>query len=459
MTDRFLIRGGTVVSDGGSVDADVLVSGGRIAAVGTIESVAERVLDAAGCVVLPGGVDAHTHVFGRVHDDGVAALCGGTTTALAFIDAEPGEAPAAAAVRLLEEQLPDSPIDLGMHGVIWEPENYRPGSLRELADLGVTSVKLWLAYRELGIMADDAQAYEIAREAAREEVLVQAHCENGGIVDALTAELRERSRLQLRELPGARPIAVEAEAVHRFLAIAALTGADAYVVHLSADRALAEVEQARRRGQSVLAEVCAHHLVLDDSAYVGPDASRYVMAPPLRPGPECDLLWSALAQGRIDVYASDHSHERLHPDKTAAGDDLTAIPYGVPGIELRLAIGFTFGVQRGRLTRERQVEVACEAPARAFGLFPGKGTVRPGADADLVVWDPTQRWLVGPETRRDGLDYSPYDGLMMQGAPRMVLARGELVVQERGFLGRSTPAQFLPRPRRGRATTVQAVMG
>lgn len=456
MSERLLIRGGTVVSDGASTAGDVLVSEGTIVAVGRIDSPAERVLDADGCLVLPGGVDAHTHIFGRVRDDGISALCGGTTTALAFIDAEPGETPAAAARRLMEEQMPDSAIDVGMHGVIWEPDSYREGDLRELADLGVTSVKLWLAYRELGIMTDDAQAYRVIAEAALEGVVVQAHCENGGMIDALIDELRRQSRLQLRELPAARPIVTESEAVHRFLAIAELASADAYVVHLTCRRALEEIERARHRGQPVPAEVCAHHLIFDDSVYGGSEAVRYVMAPPLRPEPEPEMLWRALAQGRIDVYASDHSHERLHPDKTEVGDDLTRIPYGVPGIELRLALGFTFGVRRGRLSPERLVEVACEAPARAFGLFPRKGTVRPGADADLVVWDPALRWVSAPDTRHDGLDYSPYDGLPFEGGARMVIARGELVVQEREFLGRDAPGQFLARPRRVQGRAFQA---
>ncbi|HXO06545.1 MAG TPA: amidohydrolase family protein [Solirubrobacteraceae bacterium] len=449
MSRRLLIRGGTVVSDGASVPADVLISEGSIVAVGTIDLAADQVLDADGCLVIPGAVDAHTHIFGRVRDDGVSALCGGTTTALAFTDAEPGESPAAAARRLIKEQISGSPIDIAMHGVIWDPDSYREGDLRDLSDLGVTSVKLWLAYPELGIMADDAQAYRVIVEAAREGVLVQGHCENGGIIEALIDELRQQSRLGLRELPVARPIISESEAVHRLLAMAELAGADAYVVHLTCRRALEEIEHARQRGQTVGAEVCAHHLVLDDGVYGTPEAIRYVMAPPLRPKPESDALWGALAQGRIDVYASDHSHEPMHPDKAQAGDDLTAVPYGVPGIELRLALGFTFGVGRGRLSPERLVEVACGAPARAFGLFPRKGTVRPGADADLVVWDPAVRWTAGPDSRHDGLDYSPYDGLELEGGARMVVAGGELVVQEREFLGREQPGRFLPRPRRG----------
>jgi dihydropyrimidinase len=314
--------------------------------------------------------------------------------------------------------------------------------------MGVTSVKLWLAYRELGIMADDAQAFATMRQAAREGVLVQAHCENGGILDALAADLRDGEQLDLSQLPRWRPVLAEAEAVHRFLAIAELAGAEPYVVHLSAARALDEVERARRHGHRVIAEVCAPHLAFDDSVYTGERALHYVVAPPLRETTDVEVLWRALADGRIDVYASDHGHDRLDPDKTRHAGDVTAVPLGLPGIELRLAVAFTLGVATGRLSVERLVEVACAAPARAYGLFPRKGTIRAGADADIVVWDPAARWVAGPGTRRDELDYSPYDGLELAGAPRMVIAGGELVVQERTFIGRDGPGRFLPRPRR-----------
>lgn len=452
MTEALLIRGGTVVSDGAAGAAEILVRDGRIAAVADggspLDAGGARVLDAAGCLVLPGGVDAHTHILGRVPADGVAALCGGTTTALAFVDAEPGESPAAAARRTIDGELADAPLDVGLHGVVWEPDAVAAPDIGELAALGITSLKLWLAYRELGIMADDAQALAVMRAAARQGVLVLAHCENGGMLAALEAELREAGQLGLEQLPRWRPVLAESEAVHRFLALARLTGADAYVVHISAARALAEVERARGEGQPVTAEVCAHHLVLDDAVYGGDDALRYMVAPPLRPAADVDHLWRALADGRIDVYASDHGHDRLAPDKSDRAADVTAVPLGLPGIELRLALGFAFGVATGRLSVERLVEVACAAPARAYGLFGRKGTIRAGADADLVLWDPDRRWVVGPATRHDELDYSPYDGLELLGAPRMVIAGGEVVVEEQRFLGRRSPGAFLARPRR-----------
>jgi dihydropyrimidinase len=335
-----------------------------------------------------------------------------------------------------------------MHGVIWEPAAYRDGDLAALADAGATSVKLWLAYRELGIMADDEQVHAVMAEAAREGVLVLAHCENGGVVAALAAGLRARGTTALSEHGAARPIALEAEAVHRFLRIAEVTGADAYVVHLSGREPLEEIARARARGQTVYGEVCAHHLVLDDRRYAGEDALRYMVTPPLRSTADADALWRALAGGEVDTFASDHGHLRLEDDKRPVAGDVTAVPYGIPGIQWRLALGLTFGVARGRLTVERLVEAACAAPARAFGLYPRKGTLRPGADADVVVWDPARRTVVGADTRRDGLDYSPYDGMEVAGPPRIVIAGGEIVAEDGEFLGREAPARFLARPRR-----------
>jgi dihydropyrimidinase len=235
--------------------------------------------------------------------------------------------------------------------------------------------------------------------------------------------------------------------VHRFLVIAGLTGADAYVVHVSGSAPLQEIRRARARGQRVFAEACTHHLVLDDGVYAGTDPIRFMVTPPLRAHDEADALWSALAAGELDTYASDHGHVPLAPDKLSAAGDVTAVPYGLPGIQWRLALGYTYGVRAGRLTVERLVEAACAAPARTFGLFPRKGTLAPGADADVVVWDPARRTVVGPETRRDDLDYSPYDGLELSGAARAVVAGGELVVEDGEYLGRTNAAAFLPRPR------------
>lgn len=446
---RLVVRGGTVVSGGRSMRADVLVDDGTIAAIGAVDPSGATVVDAAGCYVLPGGVDPHTHVFGAVETDTVSALCGGTTTLVSFADepAAVGETPAEAVRRLLADEIPRSAVDLGIHAVIWEPAGYRRGDLAAAADLGVTSVKLWLAYRDLGIQVDDDQAYAVMREAADEGVLVLAHCENGDLAEAIRDEHRRNARLSLRYHATARPVELETEAVHRFLTIAGLTGAEAYVVHVTAPAPLAEIEAARARGQTAYAEVCTTHLVYTESVYEGPEPLRFVLTPPLRGQADRDELWESLAAGSLDVLASDHSHVPLVPDKVAAGDDFTKVPYGVSGVEARLALAWSLGVERGLLTPERLVEAACEGPARIFGLAPRKGSIQVGADADLVIWDPALRWTIGVDTLHDGIDHTPFEGIAVNGRARFVLAGGEVVVEEGRYLGRSRPATFLPRAR------------
>jgi dihydropyrimidinase len=455
VANDLLVQGGTVVAGGARTRADVLIEDGRIVAVGEMDPPRDVPrLDADGCLVLPGAVDVHTHVFGRVPEDTTSALHGGTTTILSFIPEGDGERPAEIARRVIADEIPSAAIDVGIHGVVWEPDSYRRGDIRELAELGATSVKLWLAYRELGIMADDAQAFAVMREAAEEGVLVQAHCENGYLAGALRDEFAAAGRTGLGHHGQARPPLLEAEAVHRFLAIARLAGADPYVVHVSGAAALAEIRRARASGQKVYAEACPHHLAFDDSVYDTEDAVRYLMTPPLRTATDRGELWAALESGVLDTYASDHSHLPL-AEKLAGGNDFTLVEPGVPGVEARLALGFTLGVETGLMSPERLVEVACSAPARIFGLHPRKGAIVPGGDGDLVVWDPTVRWTLTRSGLHDGLDYTPYEGTVMQGAPRAVVVAGEIAVQEGRVLERSRPAAYLARDAR-RASPARA---
>jgi dihydropyrimidinase len=427
------VVGGTIVSPSGSVAGDVLVRDGAIAAVGEVDRTGAEVVDASGCLVLPGAIDVHTHIFGAVAEDTRSALLGGTTSMLAFVDAEPGERPVEAARRTIADELPKAHADVALHTVIWEPEAYRPGDMRDVHALGVGSVKLWLAYIELGIMADDDVAFAVMQEAAALGMVVLAHCENGRVIDVLTRELVAAGEMGLGSLPRSRPIALEAECVHRFLAMAEVAGSTAYVVHVTGSRPMQELAAARGRGQAVYGEACVHHLLFDESCHHGDDALRYVMTPPLRSPGDRAALRSGLARGGLDTYASDHCHLRLDRDKVPVADDFTRVPTGVPGIAARLPIGLALAVEDG-LTIERLVEVACAAPARIFGL-PGKGAVAPGNDGDLVVWDPAAPSAITLEGLGDGLDWTPYDGFELPGRIRHVLARGVHVVEDGTFIG------------------------
>jgi dihydropyrimidinase len=435
------VVGGTIVSPSGSVAGDVLVRDGAIAAVGEVDRTGAEVVDASGCLVLPGAIDVHTHIFGAVAEDTRSALLGGTTSMLAFVDAEPGERPVEAARRTIADELPKAHADVALHTVIWEPEAYRPGDMRDVHALGVGSVKLWLAYIELGIMADDDVAFAVMQEAAALGMVVLAHCENGRVIDVLTRELVAAGEIGLGSLPRSRPIALEAECVHRFLAMAEVAGSTAYVVHVTGSRPMQELAAARGRGQAVYGEACVHHLLFDESCHHGDDALRYVMTPPLRSPGDRAALRSGLARGGLDTYASDHCHLRLDRDKVPVADDFTRVPTGVPGIAARLPIGLALAVEDG-LTIERLVEVACAAPARIFGL-PGKGAVAPGNDGDLVVWDPAAPSAITLEGLGDGLDWTPYDGFELPGRIRHVLARGVHVVEDGTFIGEEHRGAYL----------------
>ena len=421
-----------MVAPDGRSRADVLVEDGVVVAVGEVDRAGAEVIDAAGCLVLPGAIDVHTHVFGGIRDDTRSALVGGTTSALAFVDAEPGERPAEAARRTLADEMPDSLIDLAFHAVIWEPQAYRRGDLAAAAELGVGSVKLWLAYIELGIMADDDVAFAVMQEAAELGMITLAHCENGRVIDVLTSQLVEAGRLELDSLPRSRPIQLEAECIHRFLVMAELTGGTAYVVHMTGREPLAELVAARRRGVDAHGEVCIHHLLFDVADHGGDDGLRYVMTPPLRTADDRDALLQALRDGTLDTIASDHCHLRLDRDKLPLAGDFTQVPTGLPGIGARLPIGFAVGGDQP-LTAERLVETACAAPARIFGLYPRKGVIAPGSDADVVVWDPGQPGRLTLERIDDGLDWTPYDRIDIPGAVRHVIARGRHAVVDGSF--------------------------
>jgi dihydropyrimidinase len=440
---RTALVGGTVVSASGSHPADVLLDEGVVAEIGQVDRTGATVVEADGCLVLPGAVDAHTHVFGAVAADTRSALCGGTTTAISFVDALPGEKPADAARRTLADEVPDSFIDLAFHSVIWEPHAYRIGDLRAVAGLGVGSVKLWLAYLELGIMADDDVAFRVMQEAAELGIVVLAHCENGRVIDVLTRQLVDKGRLGIDSLPRSRPIALEEECIHRFLVLARLAGATPYVVHVTGRGPLGAIEAARARGMTAYAEVCPHHLLFDMSAQEGPDAIRYVMTPPLRSADDQAALLEAMDRGALDTYGSDHCHYRLDRDKLPMESDFTKIPTGLPGIGARLPLGFALA-DRVPMTVERLVELACEAPARIFGLYPKKGVVATGSDADVVVWHPAAPSTLTVDTINDGLGWSPYDGFGVPGTVRQVFARGDHVVVDGRWREAEHRGEYLP---------------
>ena len=424
-----IIRGGTVVTETAQFVADVRVEGERITAVGRdIHLPGDRVLDASGCFVMPGGIDPHTHIempagdLGRTADDWhsgtAAAVEGGTTCVLDMITPEPGGALAAALYDWRRRAAQGALCDYSFHMGVTEA---RPDIIEEMAAIvaaGVSSFKLYLAYKGR-LMVDDGAAFRIMREAGRLGAWTLVHAENGDLIEALTADAVRAGRLDAGAHGATRPPVAEGEATHRAIQLARAAEAPVYIVHVTCREALAPIRRARQNGLPVIGEACAHHLVLTDENQGLP----YVLSPPLRPQADRQALWDAYADGTLSVTATDHCPWNLQGQKERGRDDFTRIPNGAPGIEERMALLWTHGVTTGRWSPSQFVTHTSAEAARIFGLST-KGAVHPGYDADLVIWDPSNRRTLSAATQRSSVDHCLYEGMEVTGQPRYVLVRG-----------------------------------
>jgi dihydropyrimidinase len=478
------VTGGTVITPGGPARADVLIDDGTIAAIGDHSDPGGQRLDASGCYVLPGGVDPHCHLMPGVPAATSAAARGGTTTVLSFTGPTAGERDLDALLRNRGElERGGAVTDIGLHAAIYDPEHIGHDDLAAVRRAGAAAIKIFLAYPELGIMCSTRRLYELMSAARGLGLLVQVHCENAPLIEALVdedlhAELRaaETSVAETRPAgaptggagaagagagavggeadrgsghPGARifadtrPTEVEEEAVARTLAAASLAGAPCYLVHLSSAGSVDQVRLARRRGQrGVFAEVCTHHLLLDDTRYAGADAERYLVCPPLRDRSDIEALWEGLADGTIDTVGSDHCQVKSSTTGSLA-EAGHCYTYGLAGIGPRLPLLLSAAAARG-LPIERVARLAAENPARAFGHYPAKGTLAPGSDADIVIFDPDGEAVLPDDGFGDGTGDSVYAGLATRGRIRAVLLRGQLIVSDGVLTDDRRPGRYLP---------------
>jgi dihydropyrimidinase len=453
-----LIRGGTVVDASGERSADVRTSGdGQIAevATGLAPLPGERVHDASGKLVIPGGIDAHTHLHMpvgtiRVSDDFVsgtrAAAIGGTTTIIDYVTVARGDDPMST-VATWHSWAEPSVIDWGLH--LTFTEAVAESVVAAGVEAGITSFKLYMAYPDR-LQVDDATIVRLMGAARRHGALVTLHCENGGAIEELRREALAAGRTGVIEHARTRPAVLEGEAVGRAAALAEVTGASIYVVHVSSAQALAAVRAAQARGVDIKAETCPQYLYLDVSRLEGPDAIDFVCTPPLRDPWHAEELWEGLANGYVHTVATDHC-PFWRADRRAgiAGrpggvGDFTDIPGGLPGIETRLALVWQ-GVRAGRISAADWVRLCSEAPARTFGLWPTKGSLAVGADADVVVWDPQRRQSLSAESLDMAADQSPYEGIVAIGWPELVLSRGRPVAVDGGFTGDLGWGRYLAR--------------
>lgn len=450
-----IVRGGTVVTAEGSRLADVTVRDGRIVAVGEAPPAeGAREVDATGLLVLPGVVDVHTHTRvpteaepDRFYRDSVAAALGGTTTFLCFNNPGTGSGTGASLLADLHEWRSrtdgESAVDYGL-SLVLTPELAEPDlELPAAIEAGVPTFKAFMVY-DFGV-SDGAllSALTMTREHGG---MLQVHCENRTLLEANTRRLLGEGRRAPRYHAISRPPPVEAEAVHRAIRLAEAAAAPLYVVHLSSAEALEQVRWARGRGLPVFAESCPHYLALDESRYELPDeeAARYVISPPLRSVADREALWAGLAGDELAVIATDHVPDRLAVEKRSWRESFDRISNGAPGIETLLAVIHTLGVAAGRLSLERMVDLLATTPARLFGLGT-KGSIEPGRDADLLLFDPAMEWTISAGELHHTADYTPYEGLPARGRVRTVLLRGEMVVHDGVFVGRRGAGRFQDR--------------
>ncbi len=433
-----VIQHGTLITPGGTYAADVGILGEQIAALGQ-DLGGELELDAAGCYVLPGGIDPHVHLHmpagGLVSADDfasgtVAAALGGTTTLIDFVEPAEGQSLLEALAARQAEADAQVAIDYGLHMTLpaWHVEQAEVlGALDQVVAAGLPSFKLYLAYS--GLRLDDVQLYRAMRAIGAAGGLSIVHCENGPLCEHLRAEALAQGDVWPIYHALTRPAVQEAEATSRAIDVAALANCPVYIVHVSCAEALERVRAARDRGQEVYAETCPHYLLLSGIVLDYPGGERLICSPPLRDKQDNKALWSGLVWGGLDVLATDHCP--FTAAEKGAPADFASVPGGLPGVEARLGLAHHYG----RLTLERWVEVCCAAPARLFGLT-RKGHLAPGYDADLVIFDP-ERWITleAGETLHERVDWSPYEGRHVQGWTRDVLSRGRVIVRGGEFVG------------------------
>lgn len=458
-----LIRGGTIVTDRETFQGDILIQDGVIREVaGHIDAPSAEIIDAAGKLVLPGAVDIHTHMdldvgIARVIDDfytgTVAAACGGTTTIVDHMAFGPKGCSPWHQVKEYH-RLADgvAAVDYGFHGVLQHVDDeVLDGMAQIAAEEGITSFKIYMTY---DYRLDDLDLMKVLERAAREGILIAAHCENHGIVTYWRERFVREGKTQAKWHPISRPAEAEAEAVNRLLYLARAAGeAPVYVVHLSTRLGLEEIRRAKAAGQRHFgAETCPQYLLLDESLYDNPrEGLKALMAPPLRKQADRNALWAALSENELDTVATDHCPFTFAKQKQQGAADFTKCPSGAPGVEERLILLYSEGVVKGRLTLPQLVKYACANPARVAGLYPRKGAIEVGADADLAILDPDREWTLTTGKLHGNSDYTCYEGMKVKGYIERVLLRGKTVALDGAFTGARGDGHYL---KRGRSSLV-----
>ena len=452
---RTLFKGGSVVSGTGVKKADLLVEDEKIIAVGkNLKDAADQVVDVDGCLLFPGFIDAHTHFDLDVcntttaddfYTGSRAAIRGGTTTVIDFACPNKGESLHYGLEQWHQKAGGKTFCDYGFHMTI---DDWNESIRAELPDMfaqGVSSFKMYMTYPAM--MVGDRDMYWALKELKSLGGICGVHCENAGVIDGMIAERKAAGEMAPSSHPLTRPDYLEAEAVSRLLRIAQAAESPIVIVHLSNAEALKEVTTARKRGQTVYVETCPQYLALDESVYFNEDysqAARYVCAPPIRNKDNQEVLWKALSKNEIQTISTDHCSFTLE-QKEAGRGDFTKIPGGLPGVETRGEVIYTTGVAENRMKPAGMCRALSENPAKMYGLFPRKGTLQPGSDADIVVYDPNASHVIRAEECVANVDYNPYEGMVTAGGIRQVWLRGNLAVENGKVLHEEPQGKYMAR--------------
>ena len=452
-----VITNGIIATATETYQADIGIKEGKIAALGIHLEGAETI-DAQGNYVFPGGIDIHTHFelpfMGTVSADdfetgSIAAAFGGTTTFVDFAIQGEGESLHQALETWMARAKGKAAIDYGFHAAIGDmTDEVMNVEMAELVEQGITSFKLFMAYKG-AFMVDDETLFKSLLKARDLGALIMVHAENGDVLHYLTNQHLAEGKKEPIWHALSHPPEAEAEAVGRAVSLAALAKAPIYIVHTSAAQALEKVKEARDKGQRVLAETCPQYLFFNIEHYRLPnfEGAKYVMSPPLRDEGNEESLWQGLVSGDLQVVSTDHCPFNFVGQKDMGKDDFSMIPNGMPGVETRVPLMYHFGVNEGRFSVNRFVELVSTNPARLFGLAPQKGTISIGADADLVVFDPQKEVRLSVENLHMNVDHSPYDHITVRGYPVLTMQRGRIIVRDGQFLGEAGAGQFLRRRR------------
>jgi dihydropyrimidinase len=454
---KTLIKNGRIVTAVDDYHADILIDGERVVLIGeNLTMEADKVIDAKDRLVIPGGIDAHTHMdmpFGGTtsaddFESGTkAAAHGGTTTIIDFAIQNKGQSLYEALDTWHAKAQGKASIDYGFHMIATDLPRERISEMKKLIhNEGVTSFKLFMAYPGV-LLVDDATIFRAMVAAGEEGGLICMHAENGVVINEIVQYAIEQGCTAPKFHSLTRPTKAEAEGVNRAIALSEMAGSPVYIVHLSCYDALKKIKEARDEGLPAFAETCPQYLFLDYSHYEGPgfEGAKYVMTPPLREKWNQEELWTGLRMNDLQTVSTDHCPFCFNDQKQLGKDDFSKIPNGGPGVENRMSLIYNGGVAEGRISVNRFVEITSTAAAKIFGLFPRKGTIAVGSDADIVIFNPNEKMTISAKTHHMRVDYSCYEGKEVKGVPETVLSRGKVVIEGGKYVGKKGDGQYLKR--------------